>query len=91
VVAFDRVTGKALHNILVWMDKRTSNVVADLIDRNGGDADVYRNICGLPLNTYFGGVKMKWLIENVASVREAHDNGTLVLGTVDTWLVYVSF
>lgn len=89
VVAFDKVTGKALHNAIVWNDKRTSDVVKLFSDKNGGNVDIYRETCGLPINTYFSAVKMRWLLDNVNAVHEAHEAGTLVLGTVDTWLIYV--
>jgi len=91
VVAFDRTTGKALHNAIVWLDKRTSGVVKHFIeDKNGGDANAYREICVLPINTYFSAVKMRWLLDHVPEVKQAHEAGTLVFGTIDTWLVYVS-
>ena len=90
VVAFDRTTGKALHNAIVWLDKRTSGIVKHFIeDKNGGDANAYRDICGLPINTYFSAVKMRWLLDHVPEVKQANEAGTLVFGTIDTWLVYV--
>ena len=91
VVAFDRETGKPLHNAIVWLDKRTSGVVKHFIDeKNGGDSNAYREICGLPINTYFSAVKMRWLLDHVPEVKQAHEAGSLVFGTIDTWLVYVS-
>ena len=71
MVAFDRVTGLPLHNAIVWLDKRTSGVVKHYIDRNKGNADAYRGICGLPVNTYFSAVKMRWLLDHVESVKQA--------------------
>jgi len=53
---------------LVWLDKRTSDIVHSIIDINGGSPDAYRSICGLPINTYFSAVKMKWLLDNVKAV-----------------------
>jgi len=90
VVPFDRETGKALHNAIVWNDKRTSGIVKQFEEKNSRNADAYREICGLPINTYFSAVKMRWLLDNVESIRLAHDQGTLVFGTIDTWLIYVS-
>ncbi len=58
--------------------------------RNNGNTDAYREICGLPLNTYFSAFKMKWLLENIEKVKQAHEKGSLVFGTVDTWLIHVS-
>lgn len=71
-MAFDRTTSKPLHNAIVWLDKRTSGVVKHFIDdKNKGDPDAYRDICGLPINTYFSAVKMRWLLDHVKELREA--------------------
>lgn len=88
-MAFDRKSGKALYNAIVWLDKRTSGVVKAVSDRNGGNLNVFRPICGLPINTYFSALKMKWLLENVEEVKKAHESGDLVFGTIDTWLIFV--
>lgn len=90
VVAIDRTTGKALHNAIVWLDKRTSVIVKQFEEKHKGDVNIYRPVCGLPINTYFSGVKMKWLLEHVPEVNKAHEEGNLIFGTIDTWLVYVS-
>lgn len=86
---FDRNTGLALHNAIVWLDKRTSGIVKQFEERHNGDLNFYRPICGLPINTYFSGVKMRWLLDHCNEVRSANENGTLVFGTIDTWLIYV--
>lgn len=52
-IAFDRETGKALHNAIVWHDSRTTSVVEEMKQKNGGNIDAYRADCGLPINTYF--------------------------------------
>jgi glycerol kinase len=52
-VAFDRVSGKPFHNAIVWLDQRTAGVVEEMKKKNGGNADAYRELCGLPINTYF--------------------------------------
>lgn len=81
-VAFSRSTGKPYHNALVWLDQRTSSVVNEMKEKNGGNVDAYRLDCGLPINTYFSAVKMRWLLQNAQL-----DHDDLVLGTVDTWLL----
>jgi len=73
----------------VWLDKRTSGIVKHFENRHNGDLNAYRNICGLPVNTYFSAVKMRWLLDHVPEVKKAHDAGTMLFGTIDTWLVYV--
>ena len=90
VVAIDRKSGKALHNAIVWLDKRTSIIVKHFEEKNGGNLNIYREICGLPVNTYFSAVKMRWLIDHCAEVKTAHEDGSLVFGTIDTWLIYVT-
>ena len=52
-VAFDAKTGEALTNAIVWHDKRTSDIVKKMVKRKGGNVDAFRDICGLPINTYF--------------------------------------
>ena len=52
-VAFDRKTGKSLANAIVWLDQRTSSIVDEMKNKNDGNADAYREDCGLPINTYF--------------------------------------
>lgn len=52
-IAFDRTTGIHYHNAIVWCDVRTSEIVAQMKKKNNDNADAYRPICGLPINTYF--------------------------------------
>lgn len=53
-------------------------------DKNGGDVDAYRKVCGLPINTYFSAQKMKWMLENVDGLDKQEN---LCFGTIDTWLL----
>ncbi|KOS21914.1 Glycerol kinase [Escovopsis weberi] len=85
-VVWDKVTGKALHNALVWTDARSQELVRRLKARTGSDELTAR--CGLPLSTYPSISKLLWLIENVPDVKHAYDRGTLAFGTVDAWLIY---
>ncbi|GJJ75318.1 glycerol kinase [Entomortierella parvispora] len=87
-VVWDRNTGKPLHNAIVWSDTRTQDIVKKLAGPDEGGADALRDICGLPITTYFSAVKLRWLLENSTEVKEAHDNGSLMFGTVDSWLIY---
>jgi len=88
-VAIDKASGQPLHNAIVWLDKRTSIIVKHFEEKLGGNLDAYREICGLPVNTYFSGVKMRWLLDHDPSVKKAEAEGRLLFGTIDTWLVYV--
>ncbi|EQK99521.1 glycerol kinase [Ophiocordyceps sinensis CO18] len=85
-LVWDRKTGKALHNAIVWTDMRAQDLVRRLKSRIGSGELTRR--CGLPLSTYPSVSKFLWLLENVPAVKEAYDAGTLAFGTVDTWLAY---
>ncbi|KAG0215279.1 Glycerol kinase [Mortierella sp. GBA30] len=87
-VVWDKVTGKPLHNAIVWSDTRTAGIVNKFCESSDKGADAVKDICGLPVTTYFSAVKLRWLLENSREVKEAHDNGNLMFGTVDTWLIY---
>ncbi|KAF9384451.1 Glycerol kinase [Podila verticillata] len=87
-VVWDRTTGKPLHNAIVWSDTRTKDIVTRLAESSDKGADALKEVCGLPITTYFSAVKLRWLLENSPEVKEAHDNGNLMFGTVDSWLIY---
>lgn len=85
-VVWDKTTGKALHNAIVWTDTRTQELVRRLKNRLGSGELTSR--CGLPLSTYPSASKLMWLLENVPQVKDAYERGVLAFGTVDTWLTY---
>jgi glycerol kinase len=86
VILWDQDTGEPLYNAIAWPDTRTTALVRDLKTREG--ADGLQDICGLPLSTYPSSVKLLWLMDNVDAVRKTYDEGKLVFGTVDTWLIW---
>lgn len=90
-VVWDKTTGKPLHNALVWLDMRTSSTVHDSIHKLNGNKDHFRSVCGLPISTYFSAVKLKWLIDNVPTVKTACDEKRCLFGTIDSWLIWVDF
>ncbi|MCC2107662.1 MAG: glycerol kinase GlpK [Hyphomicrobiales bacterium] len=83
---WDRLTGAPVHNALVWMDTRTDGLVA-AFERDGGK-DRLREKTGLPLTTYFSGLKLRWLLDTVAGAREKAARGDLLFGNIDTWLAW---
>lgn len=92
-LAWNKQTGQHYCNAIVWHDTRTIKIVDDLIKKHKENKDIFRIICGLPINTYFSAVKIKWMIENVEEIRtkiENNDYDDLCFGTVDSWLVYVN-
>ncbi len=85
-VLWDKQTGQPVHNALVWMDTRTAELVAQL-ERDGGQ-DRLRAKTGLPLATYFSGLKLAWLLDTVPGARARAEAGELLFGTIDTWLAW---
>lgn len=86
-IVWDRTTGTALHNAIVWSDARTSETVKKLKAKKPF-ADKVQETCGLPISTYFAGVKLRWLLDNRPEVKEVYDRGDLAFGTVDSWLLW---
>jgi glycerol kinase len=81
-VLWDRRTGRAVHNALVWQDTRVEPLVAEF-SRDGGQ-DRFRERTGLPLASYFSALKLRWLLDHVPSARD----GDLAFGTIDAWLMW---
>ncbi|KRV50242.1 glycerol kinase [Wenjunlia vitaminophila] len=83
---WDRATGQPAHNAIVWQDTRTDALCREL----GGDIgqDRYRRATGLPLASYFAGPKIRWLLDNVPGLRERAENGELLFGTMDSWVIW---
>ena len=85
-VIWERTTGAAIANAIVWQDTR----VADKVSRysaNGGQ-NRFREATGLPLSTYFSSLKARWLLENVADAGQKAGSGDLLFGTLDAFLVW---
>jgi glycerol kinase len=90
VVVWDKRTGKPLHNAIVWNDARTAQLVQNFIQKEGnGHHNFLRELCGLPVSTYFSAMKLKWLIENAPLVRENIESQNCMFGTIDSWLIWV--
>ncbi|HET9345100.1 MAG TPA: glycerol kinase GlpK, partial [Candidatus Limnocylindrales bacterium] len=85
-VVWDKNTGKAVYNAIVWQDTRTDGIIAEFA-KDGGQ-DRLRPKVGLPLATYFSGPKVKWILDNVAGAREKAENGDLLFGNIDTWCIW---
>ena len=85
-VVWDRKTGKAIHNAIVWQDRRTADFCRELRDA-GHEAGVTA-ITGLLLDPYFSGTKLKWILDHVDGARGRAAKGELLFGTVDSWLIW---
>jgi glycerol kinase len=86
IVVWDRATGNPVCNAIVWQDTRTKAICDALADGHGTDR--FREQTGLPLATYFSGPKIRWVLDNVPGARRAAEEGTILVGTIDTWLVW---
>ena len=85
-IVWDRRTGKPFHNAIVWQDMRVAPAVEEF-SRQGGQ-DRFRERTGLPLTTYFSGLKILWLLENIPDLRKKAEAGEVLFGNVDTFLVW---
>ncbi|MFQ0814690.1 glycerol kinase [Brucella anthropi] len=83
---WDRKTGAPLYNAIVWMDTRTDELVARYTKEGG--AGRLREKTGLPISTYFSGLKLRWILDHVPGAREKAEAGDALFGTVDTWLAW---
>ena len=83
---WDRDTGKAIHNAIVWQDRRTVEMCRTL--KADGLEDLVTEHTGLLLDPYFSATKVKWILDNVDGARERADNGRLLFGTVDSYLIW---
>ena len=85
-VVWDKTTGKAIHNAIVWQDRRTATICEGL--RAAGHEDMVRNATGLLLDPYFSGTKVKWILDTVEGARAKAAAGDLLFGTVDSFLIW---
>ncbi len=85
-LVWDRKTGRAYYNAIVWQDTRTDQIIHALAADGGQDR--FRAKVGLPLATYFSGPKIKWILDNVDGVRTAAERGDALFGNLDSWLIW---
>lgn len=85
-VVWDKETGLPIYNAIVWQSRQTSGICDEL--RANGHNDLFREKTGLLIDAYFSGTKVKWILDNVEGAREKADQGKLLFGTIDTWLVW---
>jgi glycerol kinase len=85
-IVWNRKTGHAVYNAIVWQDTRVESDVASFAAQGGQDR--FREQTGLPLATYFSGLKIRWILDHVRGARELAEAGDLAFGTVDCYLVW---
>ncbi len=86
VVVWDKETGHPVHNAIVWQCRRTADYCDQL--RAEGYGDTVTAKTGLPIDAYFSGTKLKWILDNVTGARRRAGAGELLFGTIDTWLMW---
>jgi len=86
VVVWDNRTGEPVYNAIVWQDKRTSDYCDKL--KNIGKSDLIKEKTGLVIDSYFSATKVKWILDHVEGARNKAERGELILGTIDTWLIW---
>lgn len=85
-IVWDRETGEPVYNAIVWQCRRTAPTVRQLVDR--GMKDQILRTTGLVPDPYFSGTKIKWILDNVPGARARAEQGKLLFGTVDVWLIW---
>ena len=85
-VVWDRTTGLPVSNAIVWQCRRTAEHCDRL--KNKGLSKIIRQKTGLPIDAYFSGTKIQWILENVEGARKRAEAGDLLFGTVETWLIW---
>ncbi len=85
-IVWEKSSGEPIYNAIVWQDRRTASVCDNL--KAKGLTDYVRTNTGLVIDAYFSGTKVHWILENVEGAREMAENGELLFGTIDTWLVW---
>ncbi|WP_375325575.1 glycerol kinase GlpK [Flagellimonas sp. GZD32] len=86
VVVWDKNTGQPVYNAIVWQDKRTADYCDTL--KKDGKSVMIREKTGLVIDSYFSATKVKWILDHVEGAREKAEDGDLVLGTIDSWLIW---
>ena len=85
-IVWDKNTGQPVYPAIVWQCRRTSEYCDSLKEK--GLTEKFREKTGLVIDAYFSGTKVKWILDNVEGARERAEKGTLLFGTVETWLIW---
>jgi len=85
-IVWDKETGEPIHHAIVWQDRRTADYCESLVEK--GLAEPYRDKTGLVIDPYFSATKIRWLLQNVPGAMRKAEEGKLLFGTVETWLIW---
>lgn len=86
VIVWDKETGEPVYNAIVWQCRRTADICEEL--KKQGLEEYIVKTTGLKIDAYFSGTKIKWILDNVEGARQKANDGKLLFGTVDTWLIW---
>jgi len=85
-VVWDKETGDPVYNAIVWQSRQTADICEEL--KQAGHNETVRSKTGLLIDAYFSGTKVKWILDRVEGAREKAEQGKLLFGTIDTWLIW---
>ena len=85
-IVWDKTTGRAIYNAIVWQCRRTSDIIDQVVAE--GHGAYIRSVTGLVPDAYFSASKIRWILDNVEGAREKAEQGELLFGTVDSWLIW---
>lgn len=85
-VVWDKRTGKPIYNAIVWQSRQTAHICEEMKEK--GCEPLINSKTGLVIDAYFSASKIKWILDNVEGARELADEGHLLFGTIDTWLIW---
>ncbi|AST95420.1 glycerol kinase [Niallia circulans] len=86
VIVWDKQTGEPVYNAIVWQCRRTTSICTFL--KQEGYEEKIHSKTGLTIDPYFSATKVKWILDNITGARERAENGDLLLGTMDSWLLW---
>ena len=85
-VVWDKQTGEPIYNAIVWQSRQTVEICEGL--KAAGYESLFRDKTGLLIDAYFSATKVKWILDNVEGAREKAEQGNLLFGTIDTWIIW---
>lgn len=85
-VVWDKNTGRPVYHAIVWQSRQTQDICTELKSKDL--EPIFKEKTGLLLDPYFSGTKVKWILDNVEGAKEKAENGDLLFGTIDTWLIW---
>ena len=85
-VIWNKDNGQPVYNAIVWQDRRTASFCDKLKEEN--QSELIQNKTGLVIDAYFSGTKIKWILDSNSEIRKQANEGQLIFGTIDTWLIW---